>query len=577
MARILLVTLYDEFNLGVRQLVAELRAEGHEACLLCLKQYRKQELGPGEEWYPFWQTEATPWGTRRILAYPAPLTPHEIALFEDLLRRLRPQFVGLSVYTAFVPQARQITEIVRRTLPGATVAWGGPHVTCDPVGAAEFCDVAFVGECDVPMVEFARALDLGRDWRQTPNIIWREQGKIHQQPVSPVVKDLDTLPFTFYGADGAYYLDNDELVEGRPFPTSGINTYFKILTARGCPYACTFCMISHEQEVMPDTARPRFRSIGNCIRELEEAMARMGNFYLEIEDDIFTVRPDRMKAFFELYSQRIRMPFWCYTHPNYARPEALKILKENNVEFVVMGIQSGSDRIAAQVFDRRVKNATIVQAARNIHDAGVRAFYDIITNNPFETEEDRIATFNLLRQLPKPYALQMGVLIFYPNLPVSRERERLGLPVTGDFQQYRFWNALYYLASTVDFTDAQAAELIANQHLRSDPSLLESIATATVRLNRENGDLANLSASHLREVHRLAARLTELENELHFIKARRGLKQFLWLSDSARRLKRRLFHRNGAGRHVAAAHGASAPAVSPGEPPASQGVGHKWN
>ena len=51
MAKLLLITLYDEFNLGVRQLISELRAEGHEAYLLCLKQYQKRELEPGQEWY----------------------------------------------------------------------------------------------------------------------------------------------------------------------------------------------------------------------------------------------------------------------------------------------------------------------------------------------------------------------------------------------------------------------------------------------------------------------------------------------------------------------------------------------
>ncbi len=576
MARILLVTLYDEYNLGVRQLISILRAEGHEAYLLCLKQYEKRELAEGEEWYPFWQTVATPWGTRQILAYPRPLSRFEWDLFEGLLKKINPHIVGLSVYSAFVPQAQQLTAFVHRVLPEAKVIWGGPHVTCDPVGSSEMCDIAFVGECDLALPEFAGRLDHGQDWRSVPNIMWREQGKLHHQPVGPVVKDLDSLPFTFYGSDGAYYLENDELVEGRPFPGSGIHTYFKILTARGCPYSCTFCMISHEQEVMPDTARLRFRSIENCLQELEEALARMGTFYLEIEDDIFTVRPERMKAFFEHYSKRIRMPFWCYTHPNYAKPEALRILKDNHVEFVVMVIQSGSDRIAAEVFDRRVRNETILQAARNIHEAGIRAFYDIITNNPFETEEDRIETFQLLRQLPKPYGLQMGVLIFYPNLPISRVREMRGLPLTADFQEYRFWNALYYLASTVDLTDEQAEQLLRDEKFRQDPSFLESVVSTTVRLTRENGDLESLSNAHLREIYRLADRIRALEQELVYIKARRGLKGFLWASDHARELKRKLTNRKSLHEKSSVAQEACYPGhAQPSQP--APAVGHKWN
>ncbi|MGC8740197.1 MAG: B12-binding domain-containing radical SAM protein [Candidatus Sumerlaeaceae bacterium] len=537
MARFLLITLYNEFNLGVRQLVSELRAEGHEAYLLCLKQYRKKDLAPDEEWYPDWQTELTPSGGRCVLSYPYPLSEHEIHLLEDLLRRSRPHFVGLSVYSAFVPQANQVTAVIRRTVPDAIVGWGGPHVTLDPVGSAALCDVAFVGECDLPLVEFARALDTGRDWRQTPNIVWREQGKVHRQPVSPVIKDLDSLPFTFFGSEGAYYLEDDELIEGRPFPSSELNSSFKIMTTRGCPYACTFCMLSFQKEVMPDTSRLRFRSIDHCMRELEEAKARMGHFFMEIEDDIFTVKPERMREFFKEYARRIRMPFWCYTHPNYARPEMLQILKENNVEFIIMGIQTGSDRIATEIFDRRVTNATVLQAAKNIHESGIRVFYDIISNNPFETEEDRVETFQLLRQIPKPYGLQMGILNFYPGIAISRMREERGLPRVVDFQQYRFWNALYYLASTVDLSDEQAEELLQNQQFRRDPSLLESVVATTVRFVRQNGELCSIANNYLREVRRLAARVHELEEELRYIKARRGFEQFLRISDRLRHLK----------------------------------------
>jgi len=564
MARALLITLYNEFNLGVRQLISELRAEGHEAYLLCLKQYRKKDLAPDEEWYPDWQTELTPAGGRCVLSYPYPLSACEVQLLEDLLRKLRPHFVGLSVYSAFVPQASEVTAIIRRVAPEAIVGWGGPHVTLDPVGSTEFCDVAFAGECDVPLVEFMNALDRGQDWRQTPNIAWREQGKIHRQPISPVVKDLDSLPFTFFGSEGAYYLEDDELVEGRPFPSSELNTSFKIMTTRGCPYACTFCMLSFQKEVMPDTSRLRFRSIDHCMRELEEAKARMGHFFMEIEDDIFTVRPDRMREFFKEYSRRIRMPFWCYTHPNYARPEMLQILKENHVEFIIMGIQTGSDRIATEIFDRRVTNATVLQAARNIHEAGIRVFYDIISNNPFETEEDRIETFRLLRQIPKPYGLQMGILNFYPGIAISRMREERGLPRVVDFQSYRFWNALYYLASTVDLTDQQAEDLLRNTALRKDPSLLESIVSCTIRLSRENGDLQSLASNYLREVHRLAGRVRELENELHYLKARRGMRQFLWVSDRLRHVKHDLLGLKPNGRNGNHAHAGNGSATGNG-------------
>lgn len=539
MASLLFISLYDEFNLGVRQLVSILRAANHDAQALFLKRFSKKLLDEAEKPYPYWQVEIDPSGKRRIAGFPVPLSQTERKLVLDLVRRMSPQFIGLSVYSAFVPQAIELTAFLRDHFPRILIGWGGPHVTCDPTSVTDFCDLAFVGECDYAILELAQCLDKGTDWRSLPNIVWKEQGETHTRPLTPLVEDLDSLPFTYFGSDGVYYIESDELLNGIPFPDSGLKTYHKILTARGCPYTCSFCMVANQKKNALNY-RVRFRSIENCIRELEETKRRMGHFYLEIEDDIFTVKPDRMREFFEQYSKKIRMPFWCYTHPNYARPDALQLLKDNNVEFVVMGIQSGSERIALDVFDRRVKNATIIEAAKNIHAAGIRVFYDIITNNPFEEEEDRRQTFELLRQLPKPFGLQMGALVFYPNLPVTLKRDQLGLPQTVDYQQYRFWNALYFLASFVEFSAEEAAQLLADPTLRNNPRLLEAIAEVGVSLVRENGDLKALVSNHLREVHRLASLLRSTEERLSSITCRRGFKQFIWFSDILRKFKRAL-------------------------------------
>lgn len=539
MASLFFISLYDEFNLGVRQLVSILRAAGHDAHALFLKRFSKRLLEEGEDPYPFWQVEIDPSGKRRVAGFPVPLSQRERDLFLDCVRRINPQFIGLSVYSAFVPQAIELTALLREKFPGTLIGWGGPHVTCDPTSVTQYCDVAFVGECDYAILDLAKTLDQEKDWRILPNIVWNEQGKTHTRPLAPLVDDLDSLPFTYFGSDGVYYIEADELLEGTPFPESGLKTYHKILTARGCPYTCSFCMVANQKKNAVNY-RVRFRSVGNCIRELEETKRRMGHFYLEIEDDIFTVKPDRMREFFEQYSTRIRMPFWCYTHPNYAKPDALQLLKDNNVEFVVMGIQSGSERIALDVFDRRVKNAIIIEAARNIHAAGIRVFYDIITNNPFEEEEDRRQTFELLRQLPKPFGLQMGALVFYPNLPVTVRRDQLGLPRTVDYQKYRFWNVLYFLASFVAFSDEEVAQLLSDPTLRNNPRLLEAIAEVGVSLVRENGDLKALVSNHLREVHRLASLLKSSEDTLSSITSRRGFRQFIWLSDFVRKFKRAL-------------------------------------
>src|SRR5690606_13113587 len=110
--------------------------------------------------------------------------------------------------------------------------------------------------------------------------------------------------------------------------------------------------------------------------------------------------------------------------------------------------------------------------SQRISESGLRAYYDLISNNPFEIEADRVETFHLIRALAKPFELQLVELNFYPNIKIDRMRREQGLPPKVDFQEFRFWNALYHLASVIDITDADAEYYLTEPSLRTNPQVL---------------------------------------------------------------------------------------------------------
>jgi anaerobic magnesium-protoporphyrin IX monomethyl ester cyclase len=535
MASILFVTLYDEYCLGVRQLVSNVRAAGHDAYLLCLKQYGKRLLKEGEEVGDEWQIEVMPNGSRSVLCYPFPVTEKEWELAGDLMRRLNPDVVGCSVYTPQIRRTAETTEFARKTLPEATILWGGPHATLNPDDSCEYADYVMVGEGDVAMIDFLNLIKDGGDLRTCPSICYRDDGGVVvKNELAPLVQDLDTLPFTYHGDEGVFYLDNDELLEGEPFPTSDLRRSHKLMTSRGCPYACTYCMLSYQKEAIPESTKLRYRSIKSVIDELKDAKSRLGNFFCELEDDIFTLRPERMEDFFDEYRSHIDMPFWCYTHPQYARPQMLQILHENHCQFVVMGIESGSDRVANEVFNRKVKMSQVVEASKKIAESGLRGYYDLISNNPFETEEDRIETFHLVRSLHKPFELQLVELNFYPNIKVDRMRRERGLPAKVDLFQYRYWNALYHLASCIDITDAEAEFYLSNPIFREKPEIIEGLAREAKKLRHSLGDAEIWNRNFRKEIERQQNRAKAAEAELADIKWRKGFRHFYWVTEKLR-------------------------------------------
>jgi radical SAM superfamily enzyme YgiQ (UPF0313 family) len=564
MASIVFVTLYDEFTLGVRQLVANLREAGHEAHLICVKLYGTHHVVDlDSEINDEFQIQLLPDGSRRILCYPYEITEREYGLLRDTLAQCNPDIIGLAAYSPQIMRTREVSAFLRREFSEIPMLWGGPHATLDPEDSAAHADFVLVGEGDNAMFELMKILDEGGDLRRCPSLAWMEDGELRKNSLAPLVTDLDALPFTFHGTEGVHYIFDDQ-VTGEPPASSDLTRTHKIMTSRGCPYSCTFCILSFQKEVMPDSTRLRFRSIEHVMRELEGIRDERCHFFVEIFDDIFTMRKDRMRAFFDEYTPKIGMPFWCYTHPRYATEAMIGMLAENHAQYVVMGIESGSDRVANEVYNRRTDNRRVIEAARRIQCHGLRVYYDLISNNPFETEEDRVEVLWLLRQLPKPFELQLVELNFYPNIKIERMRRERGLPNKVDLQAYRFWNAMYHLASAIDLTDADVERFVNDPRLRENPELLESLAHETKRIADAKAESEIRHRNVEQELQCQATRVRTLEAELAEKTHRRGFRQFLWVSDRLRTIKRSLLRDGRIGHHRGNGHEGGDTAVAPG-------------
>ena len=95
---------------------------------------------------------------------------------------------------------------------------------------------------------------------------------------------------------------------------------------------------------------------------------------------------------------------------------------------------------------------------------------------------------------------------------------------------YRFWNALYHLASAIELPEAAAAALLGDQNLRCDPAPLEAMAEGA------RGLVASVSEGRTREGG-LERDLAALRSEIAHIRSRRGHAAFMRVSEALRRAK----------------------------------------
>jgi radical SAM superfamily enzyme YgiQ (UPF0313 family) len=114
-----------------------------------------------------------------------------------------------------------------------------------------------------------------------------------------------------------------------------------------------------------------------------------------------------------MYKERINKPFVIRCIPTYINEEKIKYLKDCGLAWITLGLQSGSDRVCRDIYNRKSLKADFLQAAEMIKQHNLAAFYDVILDNPFETTEDKLETVQTLMETPRPFYTQFFSLSLY--------------------------------------------------------------------------------------------------------------------------------------------------------------------
>src|SRR4029077_7760989 len=91
-----------------------------------------------------------------------------------------------------------------------------------------------------------------------------------------------------------------------------------------------------------------------------------------------------------------------------------------------LGVQSGSERIRRDCYERETTNEEIIQACRTLAKYGVERNLDFIGDNPYETDDDRFETVDLLSRLPKPFFFNYFSLTYFPGVDLTERALRDG-------------------------------------------------------------------------------------------------------------------------------------------------------
>lgn len=408
--------------IGIRILCSLLKQRGHAAQLIFLPSIADIE--------------------RRVTGTGLQYPKHVLEQVTDLCRHSG--VVGLSVMTHHCTAARSLTQHLKASL-SVPVMWGGVHPTVVPEECLQWADIVCVGEGESAVTELADRLAGGSSLAGIEGIWFRdESGRVVSSDMGKLADNLDELPFPDYSFDDHHLLVKEEL---RPmtsqawrdhllrfFPPFNRKNFnrpaYQVLSARGCPYHCTFC----GEVPVAEMYKGRYfrkRSVKHLIEELEW-VKRTFSFIGEVCfcDDTFPSRPlSELAEFTELYKERIGMPFYCLASPANVRKDKFDLLVDAGLTTVGMGIQSGSPNVLHLYERDNPGNLDRILEATKILNSypGLLPYYDFIVENPFERKEDVLATVRLMAKLPRPMRTRVYALSFFPGTPLHAKGVTAGL------------------------------------------------------------------------------------------------------------------------------------------------------
>ena len=343
---------------------------------------------------------------------------------EAELQLLHPDIVGVTSATLTFNPAIQIIRAAKRVLPSCLTLMGGPHVTVmdeETLNANPDTDVVVRGEGEQTILELAQLVSETRldNLGGVAGITFRKKtGQVVRNSQRPFIEDLDTLPYPAH-----------EHFDVRRYMVSG-KTYLPIITSRGCPFQCAFCLASHMCGKGFRARRPK-----NVVDELEWLKDTYGAEAFAFYDDTFTY--DNRRAFAiceEMRNRKFNLPWDCRTRVDRVTPELLTTLRKTNCLLIHFGVESGSQKM----LNAMRKGTTVEQNASAIKwakEAGISVAISVVVGYPGETPEMMEETFEFIRKTEPDY-LYMCEAVPYPGTEMYNVVKKLGWQMSEDWSQF---------------------------------------------------------------------------------------------------------------------------------------------
>lgn len=429
-------------------------------CIPFHKRFTRESRSPGVApsgtlYYPIYLSLAASLVRERGYAIDfldATAAGYDLAQTEKHILAFQPDMIIATSVTASVSHdARVMEDLAKKT--GAVTMLVGTHPTARPLETlkmSQTLDLVAVGEYDSTVLEVVQHFAKGgvrEGLSSIRGIAYRVRDQLFLNERRPWTENLDEIPW-------ASLIYRDFLkIENYSYGAQ-LHPEVTIVSGRGCPYQCTFC-------VFPQTItghRYRTRSIRDVVDEIEFIQKTWPhNKEIMFEDDTLTVDKDRMHQLSEEILRRgLKVKWSGNARADFDDVGLLKLMKKAGCRLFCVGFESADQDILNQM---RKGGSTVAMQERFVracNEAGIMIHGCFLFGGAHETRETMRKTLNLAKRMKLDTA-QFFPIMVYPGTRAYEEAKAKG---ELDSENYDGWlRGSGYYASPVHRGELSGEEI----------------------------------------------------------------------------------------------------------------------
>lgn len=339
--------------------------------------------------------------------------------------RIAPAFIAMECSTPSIDHDLASVRRIKEMRPETFVALMGSHATYFHRQLLEDnpeVDAVIRGEFEITVRETALALKNETPLSTVAGLTCREGGSIRVNPDRPFDADLDSWP----------YPDRD-VIPIEKYQTAqyqGKRGTF-MLSSRGCPHRCTFCL-------WPGTMVGRdfrARKAESVVNEMEHLVKKYGVDDIYFDDDTMTIERERLLEICRLIQERDLKVHWiAMGRVDTVDEELLTEMRKAGCDNMYLGVESGSEEILRRL-KKGIRLSQVEKAFAMARRAGIKTQAFFMLGGPGETKETLKQTIDFAVKLD-PDNAQFAAAVPYPGTEMYEESLRKGYLKAKSWEDY---------------------------------------------------------------------------------------------------------------------------------------------